>query len=413
MRVLYEHCCGLDIHKKFVVACLLRTNPDGSVDKEIRSYSTMTQDLLALCDWLRAEQCTHVVMESTASFWRPIYNLLEGHVELLVVNAFHAKAVPGRKTDVKDAEWLADLLRHGLVRGSFIPSSTQRHLRDLTRYRIHLIDERARLTNRLQVVLEDANIKLAAVVTDVRGVSARAILDALIAGETDSHTLAELARGRLRSKRDLLAQAVVGRLAPHHAFLLSEQLAHLDYLEEAIARVSAEIDQCLAAEREAITLLDTIPGVSQRTAEVLLAEIGADLSRFPSAAHLASWAGMCPGNAQSGGRRLSGKTRQGNAWLRRTLVEIAHVAAKTKNTYLAAQYRRIAARRGKKRALIAVGHTVLVMIYHILTNRTPYQELGGAYFDERERDHLQHRLVHRLERLGYAVALAPASQPTP
>jgi len=228
MRVLYERCCGLDIHKKFVVACLLRTNPDGSVGKDIRSYSTMTRDLLALCDWLCAEPCTQVVMECTASFWRPIYNLLEGQVELLVVNAYHAKAVPGRKTDVKDAEWLADLLRHGLVRGSFIPSPTQRQLRDLTRYRIPLIDERARLTNRLQAVLEDATIKLAAVVTDVRGVSARAILDALSGGETDSHVLAERARGRLRSKRDLLTQAVVGRLAPHHAFLLSEQLAHLD-----------------------------------------------------------------------------------------------------------------------------------------------------------------------------------------
>jgi transposase len=412
MRVLHERCCGLDIHKKFVVACLLHTTAEGSVEKEIRTYSAMTNDVLALCDWLRAEQCTHVVMESTASFWRPIYNLLEGHVELLVVNAAHVKAVPGRKTDVKDAEWLAELLRHGLVRGSYIPLPTQRQLRDLTRYRIHLIEERARLTNRVQVVLEDANIKLASVVTDVRGVSARAILQALMNGETDSQALAELARGRLRSKRDLLAQAVVGRLTAHHAFLLSEQLAHLDDLEEAITRVSAEIDRRLDAEREAVALLDTIPGVSQRTAEVLLAEIGSDLSRFQSAGHLASWAGMCPGNAQSGGKRLSGKTRKGNAWLRRTLVEVAHVAAKTRDTYLAAQYRRIAARRGKKRALIALGHSVLVMIYHILTKRTPYQELGGTYFDERERHHVQQRLVHRLERLGFAVTLAPAPAPS-
>jgi len=412
MRVLHERCCGLDIHKKFVVACLLETDPDGTIRKDIRTYSTMTNDLLALCAWLGAEHCTHVVMESTASFWRPIYNLPEGHVELLVVNAYHVKAVPGRKTDVKDAEWLADLLRHGLVRASFIPSPVQRHQRDLTRYRIHLIEERARLTNRLQVVLEDANIKLAAVVTDVRGVSARAILQALLGGETDSHILAELARGRLRAKRELLAQAVVGRFAPHHAFLVSEQLAQLDYLEEAIARVSAEIEQQLAAEGEAVALLDSIPGVSLRTAQVLIAELGSDLSRFPSAQHLASWAGMCPGNAQSGGRRLSGRTRTGNAWLRRTLVEIAHVAAKTKDTYLAAQYRRIAARRGKKRALIAVGHSVLVMIYHILTKRVPYHELGAQYFDERERDHVQQRLVHRLERLGYAVTLT-TPQPTP
>jgi transposase len=345
-------------------------------------------------------------------YWRPISNLLEGHVELLVVNAAHVKAVPGRKTDVKDAEWLAERLRHGVVRGSFIPSSTQRHLRDLTRYRIQLIEERARLTNRVQAVLEDANSKLAAVVTAVRGVSTRAILAALLGGETDPQALAELARGRRRSKRDRLAPAVVGRLTAHHAFLLSEQLAHLDDLEEAIARLSAEIDRRLAAEWEAIALLDTIAGGSRRTAEVLVAEMGADLSRFPSAGHLASWAGMCPGNAQSGGKRLSGKTRKGNAWLRRTLVEVAHVAAKTNDTSLAAHYRRIAARRGKKRALIAVGHSVLVMIYHILTKRTPYQELGSASFDARERDHVQRRLVHRVERLGYAVTLAPASQPT-
>jgi transposase len=248
MRVLHKRCCGLDIHKKVVVACLLRTSAEGSVEKEIRTFSTMTNELLALGDWLAAEQCTQVVMESTASFWRPIYNVLEGQAELLVVNAAHIKAVPGRKTDVKDAEWLAELLRHGLVRGSFIPSPTQRQLRDLTRYRIHLIEERARLTNRVQVVLEDANIKLASVVTDVRGVSARAILHALMGGQTDPKALAELARGRLRSKRDLLAQAVVGRLTAHHAFLLSEQLAHLDDLEEAIARVSAEIDRRLTGD---------------------------------------------------------------------------------------------------------------------------------------------------------------------
>jgi transposase len=405
MRVLYERCCGLDIHKQFVVACLLVTAPAGSVRKEIRTSRSMTNDLLALADWLREEGCTHVVMESTGAFWRPVYNLLEGEYELLVVNAAHVKAVPGRKTDVKDAEWLAELLRHGLLRGSFIPAPSQRHLRDLTRYRIHLIEERARLTNRLQAVLEDANIKLASVVADVRGVSAQDILAALLAGESDNRTLADLARGKLRAKRDLLAQAVVGRLTAHHVFLLTEQLAYLDYLGEAIARVSTEIEQRLAEEREAIALLDTIPGVSQRTAQVLIAEVGTDLSRFPSARHLASWAGMCPGNAESGGRRLSGKTRKGNAWLRRTLVEIAHVAAKTKDTYLAAQYRRIAARRGKKRALIAVGHTALVMIYHILTKRVPYHELGAQYFDEREREQVQRRLVHRLERLGYAVTL--------
>jgi transposase len=408
MQVLYPCCCGLDIHKKFVVACVLRTAPDGQVQKETRTFSTMTGELLALGDWLRAVGCTHVAMESTSSYWRPVYNLLEGQFELLVANAYHIKTVPGRKTDVKDAEWIADLLRHGLLRGSFIPAPEQRHLRDLTRYRTHLVEERARLTNRLQAVLEDANIKLASVVTDVRGVSARAILDALVAGETDGALLADLARGRLRAKRDQLAQAVVGRFAPHHAFMITEQLSHLDYLDEAMERISTEIEQRLQDEWEAVKLLDSVPGISQRAAEIVVAELGVDLHRFPSAKHLASWAGMCPGNKESGGKRLSGKTRKGNVWLRQVLIEIAHVASKTKETYLAAQYRRIAARRGKKRALIALGHTILVIIYHILTERKPYHELGGTYFDQRERAQVERRLVRRLERLGYSVSLQPA-----
>ena len=407
MQVLSPCCCGLDIHKKFVVACILRTAPDGSVQKETRTFSTMTVALLALGDWLRATGCTHVAMERTSSYWRPVYNLLEGQFDLLVANAYHIKTVPGRKTDVKDAEWIADLLRHGLLRGSFIPAPEQRHLRDLTRYRTHLVEERARLTNRIQAVLEDANIKLAAVVTDIRGASARAMLEALVAGETDPATLAELARGRLRAKRTLLAQAVVGRFAPHHAFMITEHLTHLDYLDEAMERVSSEIEQRLQEEWAAVELLDTVPGISQRAAEILVAELGADLSRFPSAKQLASWAGMCPGNKESGGKRLSGKTRKGNVWLRQVLIEIAHVASKTKDTYLAAQYRRIAARRGKKRALVALGHTILVIIYHILTKRKPYQELGGAYFDQREREQVERRLVRRLERLGYTVNLQP------
>jgi len=414
MQVLYPCCCGLDIHKKFVVACVLRTAPDGKVQKETRTFSTMTGELLALGDWLRAEGCTHVAMESTSSYWRPVYNLLEGQFDLLVANAYHIKTVPGRKTDVKDAEWIADLLRHGLLRGSFIPAPEQRHLRDVTRYRTHLVEERARVTNRLQAVLEDANIKLASVVTDVRGVSARAILDALVAGESDPVLLAELARGRLRAKREQLAQAVVGRFAAHHAFMITEQLSHLDYLDEAMERLSTEIEQRLQEEWAAVELLDSIPGISQRAAEIVVAELGVDLQRFPSAKHLASWAGMCPGNKESGGKRLSGKTRKGNIWLRQVLIEIAHVASKTKDTYLAAQYRRIAARRGKKRALIALGHTILVIIYHILTERKPYHELGGTYFDQRERAQVERRLVRRLERLGYNVSLQPAdSSPQP
>jgi transposase len=409
MQVLYPCCCGLDIHKKFVVACVLTSIADGSVQKEIRTFSTMTNDLLSMVDWLQAQGCTHIAMESTSAYWRPVYNLLEGLFEVLVGNAYHMKTVPGRKTDVKDAEWIAELLRHGLIRGSFILAPEQRHLRDLTRYRTHLVEERARITNRLQAVLEDANVKLASVVTDIRGVSARAMLEALIAGETDAATLAELARGRLRSKRDLLAQAVVGRFSAHHAFLISEQLSHLDYLEEAMERVSSEIEQRLQDEQAAIELLDTVPGISRRAAEILIAELGTDLSRFPSAKHLASWAGMCPGNKESGGKRLSGKTRHGNSWLRQVLIEIAHVASKTKNTYLAAQYRRIAARRGKKRALIALGHTILVIIYHILTRHESYRELGANYFDELDRQRVEQRLVRRLERLGYTVNLQPAA----
>jgi transposase len=407
MDVIYPRCCGLDVHKKTVVACCILSTKGRKLVKETRTFRTMTTDLLALADWLQEKGCTHVAMESTGVYWRPVYNVLEGQCELLVVNAQHIKAVPGRKTDVKDAAWIAELLRHGLLRGSFIPSKPQRQLRELPRYRSTLVQERARTLNRLQAVLEDANLKLASVVTDIYGVSARAMLEAILAGERDVETLADLARGRLRSKCDQLKEALEGRVTAHHSFLLTEHLSTLEYLDEAIARVSAEIDQRLTAEQAAITLLDTIPGVGQRAAEILIAEIGTDMSRFPSAKHLASWAGMCPGNHESGGKRLSGKTRKGNRWLRQILGEIAHVAFKTKKTYLAAQYRRIAARRGKKRALMAVGHTVLTIVYTMLTRQQPYQELGAAYFDQRERQRVERRLVQRLERLGYEVALQP------
>jgi transposase len=385
----------------------MTTNAEGQVQKESRTFSTMTQDLPAVLYWLHAAGCTHVALESTGWYWRPVYNLLEGQFTVLVGNAYHMKTVPGRKTDVKDAEWIADLLRHGLIRGSFIPTPAQRQLRDLTRYRTHLVEERARLTNRLQTVLEDANVKLASVVTDIRGVSARAILSALVAGETDPTILAELARGRMRAKREVLAQAVVGRFTPHHAFLITEQLSQLDYLEEAIERVSTEITQRLADDQAALELLDTIPGVGRRAAEILLAEMGTDLSRFPSAKHLASWAGMCPGNKESGGKRLSGKTRKGNIWLRQVLFEVVHAARKTKETYLSAQYRRLDTRRGKQRALVALGHSILVSAYHILTRRVPYRELGPLYFDSLDRQRIQQRLVQRLERLGYTVNLQP------
>jgi transposase len=408
MDVIYTRCCGLDIHKKTVVACLMTSEERQPPVKTIRTFSTMTADLLALADWLHTAGCTHVAMESTGVYWRPIYNLLEGLFTLLVVNAQHMKAVPGRKTDVKDAEWIAELLRHGLLRGSFIPPKPQRQLRELTRHRTTLVQDRARVINRLQIVLEDANMKLASVVTDIRGVSARAMLQALIAGQRDVTALADLARGRLRTKRDQLAEALRGYFTSHHGFLLTEYLCQIDDLDEAIDRVSAAIDQHLVAEQEAIALLDTIPGVSQRTAEMLLAEIGTDMTRFPSAKHLASWAGMCPGHYESGGKRLGGKTHQGNRWRRQALVEVAHVASRTRQTYLAAQYRRIAARRGKKRALIAVGHTILSLVYTLLTRKQPYQDLGAAYFDTLDQHWVEQRLVRRLERMGYRVSLQPS-----
>jgi len=407
MEVLYPCCCGLDVHKKLVVACLLSTDALGKLHKEIRTFSTMTADLLALADWLTANGCTHVAMESTGVYWKPIFNLLEGQFELLVVNAQHIKAVPGRKTDVRDAEWIATLLQHGLLKGSFIPDAPQRELRDLTRHRMTLVNERARSVNRLQKALEDANLKLASVATDVLGVSARAMLEALLAGETDPAVVADLAQGKLRKKLPQLQQALSGHLKAHHRFLLTELLAQIDYLDEAIARVGDEIATRLEPAEEAIALLDTIPGVNQRTAEIFLAEVGQDMDRFPSAGHLASWAGMCPGNHQSAGKRKSGKTRKGSPWLRQALIEAAHGAARSKKTYLGAQYRRLVVRLGKKKAIVAVAHSLLVIAYHVLTRREPYRDLGPNYFDEHDRQGVEERLIKRLKRLGYDVELKP------
>jgi transposase len=407
MQLVYERCCGLDVHKTLVVACLITPDATGRPAKQIRTFRTITADLLALGDWLRTAGCTHVAMEATGVYWKPVYNLLADICVLLVVNAQHIKAVPGRKTDVRDAEWIADLLQHGLLRGSFIPPATQRELRDLTRYRTTLVSERARTINRLQKVLEDTNLKLASVVTNIVGKSARAMLDALLAGETDPAVLANLAQGRLRVKRDALQTALVGTLKPHHRFLLAEHLTHIDQLDGAIARADQEIEAHLHSDAEAVALLDTIPGISQRAAEGILAEIGTDMHQFPSAKHLASWAGMCPGNHESAGKQLHGTTRKGSPWLRQLLLEAAHAAART-TTYLGAQYRRLAKRRGAKKALFAVAHSILIISFHLLQRHIPYQELGANFFDEHERDALQHRLVRRLERLGYQVALQPS-----
>lgn len=405
MQIIHSCCCGLDVHKKQTVACLMFTDSAGRRQKQIRTFGTMTEDILALCDWLSGAGCTHLAMESTGVYWKPIFNLLEGLFEILVVNAQHVKTLPGRKTDVRDAEWIADLLQHGLLKGSFIPPQNQRQLRDLTRHRSTLVAERARIVNRLQKVLEDANIKLASVASDITGTSARLMLQALLNGEQDVAALAQLARGRMRSKRDLLKQALSGRLNSHHAFLIAEHLSHIDYLDESIAHFTGEINERLNADQQEIALLDTIPGVSSRTAEILLSEIGTDMSRFPSAKHLSSWAGMCPGNNESAGKRKTGKTRKGSRWLRQVLTEAAHGAAATKQTYLGALYRRLAARRGKKKALVAVGHAILVIVYYVLKRKEPYQELGVNYFDERNRMNVQRRLLKRLEQLGYQVQL--------
>jgi transposase len=444
VEVIYERCAGLDVHKKTVVACRVVSKGGGRKEQETRTFGTATAELLELVDWLTEWGCTHVAMESTGEYWKPVYNLLEGQVEILLVNAAHIKAVPGRKTDVGDAEWIADLLRHGLLRASFVPPRPQRELRDLTRQRSNLVRERASVMNRLQKVLEAANIKLASV-TKTGGVSARDMLEAMVAGESDPCVLAELARGRLRAKRSQLEQALTGRMRAHHRFLLDSHLKHIDFLGEQIERYSAEIAAHMeqldlasdgpvngprgsASGREeaphhgseapkgsesrlsavqAVALLDTIPGIDRWQAEVILAEIGLDMGRFPTAAHLASWAGVAPGNNESAGKRRSGKTRPGNPMLCKTLVLAANAAARGKNTYLAAQYNRLAARRGKKKAIVAVAHSILVAVYYLLSRQEPYRELGGNYFDERKRESVTNRLVRRLEKLGYEVALGP------
>jgi transposase len=409
MQVMYERCAGLDVHKKTVVACVL--TPAG---QETRTFGTMTAELLALADWLLACGCTHVAIESTGDYWKPVFNILEGTCEVILVNAQHVKAVPGRKTDVKDAAWLAELLQHGLLRASFIPPVAQRELRDLTRYRSTFIRERVTLINRVQKLLEDANIKLAAVASDIMGVSGRAILAALIAGHTEPHTLAELAKGRLRSKREPLTKALEGRVKPHHRFVLTELLCQIDSLDETVARFDAQIQEISGPFEEAVGLLDTIPGIARHTAEMIVAEIGTNMSRFPSADHLASWAGVAPGNYESAGKRASGKTRKGNRFLRTTLVQAAHAAARTKDTYLSAQYRRLAARRGKKRAILAVAHSMLMMAYYMIQRQEPYREAGADFFDRLQPEDTARRLIKRLESLGYQVTLQnPSTEAVP
>jgi transposase len=407
MESLIHRCAGLDVHKESVEADVRRMNPDGTWHHETRHWGTMTRDLLAMADWMAAQGVTHVAMESTGVYWKPLYNLLESRFTVLLVKAHHLKQVPGRKSDVRDCQWIAQRLRHGLLKGSFIPPRPQREWRDLTRHRTQLVEEKTRTVNRLHKVLEDANIKLASVATDILGVSGRAMLQALIRGEEDPVKLADFAQRQLRGKIPELEKALEGHLTEHHRFLLKLLWKQLAQQEELIAELETKIEELTRAFAEVIERLDAVPGVDRRVAEVVLAEVGADMSPFPTHQHLASWAGMCPGNEESAGKRKRRRITPGNRWLKRTLVQAAWGASHTRNAYLASQYRRLAGRRGKKRALIAVGHSMLVIFYHMLEQGSTYAELGGDFFDRLEPERLTRYHVKRLEALGHKVTLEP------
>ncbi len=409
MEVVYERCAGLDVHKKSVTACRIIPAAGRGWQKEKRRFGTMTDELLALADWLRAGRVQAVAMESTGVYWKPVFNILESEFEVILVNARHIKYVPGRKSDISDAQWIGELLQHGLLKASYIPEQPQRDLRDLIRYRTALIQERVREINRVQKVLEDANIKLASVASDVMGVSSRQMLAAIIAGKDDPQALADLAIGRLRAKIPELERALQGQVRDSHRMLLQLHLEHIDDLSSKIARLNEEIDQQMRPfdEAEQLRRLDEIPGVGRDVAQVILAELGNDMSRFPSAAHAASWAGLAPGKNESAGKNRSSKITAGNKHLKSALVQAAHAVSHTKDNYLAAQFRRLAARRGKKRAAVAVAHSILVIAYHMLRDGTDYHDLGGDYFDKRNKAQLQHHLVKRLEGLGFQVAVQP------
>ena len=410
MEIIHRCCCGIDVHAKSLVVCLIKNG-----QKQIRTYSTMTDDLLVMLDWLVSEGCQQVAIESTGVYWKPVFNILEGTLEVVLVNARHVKAVPGRKTDVRDCEWLADLLRHGLLRASFIPPLPIRELRELTRHRHTLVRDRTAVGNRIIKLAESGNIKLAQVASNALGVSGRAMLRALSRGEEDPTRMAELARGRLQAKEGQLRRALRGKLTRSQQFVLRELLDQLEQLEAAVARVSAEICEQIEESRdpfvkEAVCLLQTIPGVGEQVAEVIASEIGTDMTRFPNDQHLSSWAGMCPGNNESAGKRKSGKTTKGSNYLRAALTQSAWAASHSKATYLAAQYRKLARRIGKKRALVAVGHSILVIAYHILKNRASYQELGGDYFDRQNIELQRARYISKLQALGLKVSVEPLSE---
>lgn len=409
--VVFENCCGLDVHQRSVTACVLRAKESGQgVERIFRTFGTTTHALEDLSAWLQQLGVTHVAMESTGVYWKPVYNILASAIEVWIVNAQHIKQVPGRKTDIKDAEWIASLMRYGLLQPSYIPDVEQRDLRDLTRYRTRLIEERSAASNRLLKALEDANIKLSAVVSDIQGVSARAMLEALITGELEPEALAEMARGRLRRKIPELTAALTGHVRAHHQFWIRELLTQIDALNERIYVLDQEIEKRTEPHKELIARLMTVPGIGPHVAQIILAEIGSDVEAFPSAKHLASWACLCPGNNISANKRRSGRTRKGQKWLRSALVQAAWAASHTKDTYLAAQFWRLKARRGAKRAAIAVAHSILVIVYHLLADpEAVHRELGGDYFLKKNQEQQKRRALRALNALGYQVQLTPTA----
>src|SRR6202166_297239 len=407
METLVERGCGLDVHQATVVACLLMVRKDGKVQKQLRTFGTTTRELLSLREWLLSQGCSHVAMESTGVYWKPVYAILEGTFQMVVANSQHVKKFPGRKTDVKDAEWIADLLCHGLLRPSFVPPSPIRELRDLTRYRRKLVESRTAERNRLLKLWETANIKLASVATDVFGVSGLLMLHALVEGKATAQEMAELAKKQLRKKIPELELALEGKVEEHHRFLLSVQLRRLRTVEEDLGILEQRIQEKLKPYAAQFTLLQEIPGIDETLAAAIIAELGVDMGVFESVSQLSSWAGVCPGNNESAGKRRSSRIPKGNVYLKTALVEAAHAAARTKGSYLRDKFYRLKARRGYKRAAVAIAHKILASIYHMVSQNVSYNDLGDLYLDKVNKNHLTRNLVHRLERLGYSVTLAP------